>query len=126
MLCWGIYLCRLLVLGLYFMVPPAPAATLVFGAFMGFLRLGVAPLVAGATAELFELKWQAMLQGGAFMSHQLGSFVGAYGGGLIYDGVGSYRRAWQIGVSVGLAAGTIQLTVALIRPTAAPPVPRAA
>jgi predicted MFS family arabinose efflux permease len=52
----GIYLCRLLVLGLYFMVPPTPATTLVFGAFMGFLRLGVAPLIAGATAELFELK----------------------------------------------------------------------
>ena len=60
----GTYLCRLLVLGLYVMVPPMPATTLVFGAFMGFLRLGAAKLVAGATTELFELKWQAMLRGG--------------------------------------------------------------
>jgi hypothetical protein len=53
----------LLVLGLYVMVPPMPATTLVFGAFMGFLRLGAAKLVAGAATELFALKWQAMLRG---------------------------------------------------------------
>ena len=52
---------------------------------MGFLWLGVGPLVAGAVAEMFGLQWQAMIQGLAFMSHQLGSFLGAYGGGLIYD-----------------------------------------
>ena len=49
---------------------------------MGFLWMGVGPLVAGAVAEMFGLQWQAMIQGLAFMSHQLGSFLGAYGGGL--------------------------------------------
>jgi predicted MFS family arabinose efflux permease len=117
----GIYVCRSLVLGLYFMVPPTPASTLVFGAFMGFLWLGVGPLVAGAVAEMFGLQWQAMIQGLAFMSHQLGSFVGAYGGGLIYDAAGSYTLAWRIGVAVGLAAGIVQVAFALVRPTAAPP-----
>jgi predicted MFS family arabinose efflux permease len=117
----GIYVCRSLVLGLYFMVPPTPMSTLVFGAFMGFLWLGVGPLVAGAVAEMFGLQWQAMIQGLAFMSHQLGSFVGAYGGGLIYDAAGSYTLAWRIGVAVGLAAGIIQVAFALVRPTAAPP-----
>ena len=87
----------------YFMLPPTPATTLVFGAFMGFLWLGVGPLVAGAVAEMFGLQWQAMIQGLAFMSHQLGSFLGAYGGGLIYDALGSYNMAWRIGVAVGLA-----------------------
>ena len=87
------------------MVPPTPMSTLVFGAFMGFLWLGVGPLVAGAVAELFGLQWQAMIQGLAFMSHQLGSFLGAYGGGLIYDSLGSYDMAWRAGVALGLSAG---------------------
>jgi predicted MFS family arabinose efflux permease len=121
----SIYVCRSLVLAWYFMLPPTPASTLVFGAFMGFLWLGVGPLVAGAVAEMFGLRWQAMIQGLAFMSHQLGSFVGAYGGGLIYDALGSYTLAWRIGVAVGLAAGIVQVAFALIRPTA-PPVLRTA
>ena len=122
----GIYISRSLVLALYFMMPPTPATTLVFGAFMGFLWLGVGPLVAGAVAELFGLQWQAMIQGLAFMSHQLGSFLGAYGGGLIYDALGSYNMTWRIGVAVGLAAGIVQVAFALIRPTAAPPILRTA
>jgi predicted MFS family arabinose efflux permease len=122
----GIYVFRSLALGWYFMLPPTPATTLLFGAIMGFLWLGVGPLVAGAVAEMFGLQWQAMIQGLAFMSHQLGSFIGAYGGGLIYDTLGSYNMAWRIGVSVGLAAGIIQVAFALIRPTTSPPVLRPA
>jgi predicted MFS family arabinose efflux permease len=116
----AIYVGRSLVLGWYFMLPPSPTSTLVFGAFMGFLWLGVGPLVAGAVAEMFGLRWQAMIQGLAFMSHQLGSFLGAYGGGLIFDALGSYTMAWRIGVALGLAAGIIQVAFALIRPTAPP------
>jgi predicted MFS family arabinose efflux permease len=122
----SIYICRSLVLGWYFMQPPTPESTLVFGAFMGFLWLGVGPLVAGAVAEMFGLRWQAMIQGLAFMSHQLGSFLGAYGGGLIFDALGSYSLAWRIGVAVGLTAGVIQVAFALLRPTAASPVLRTA
>jgi len=120
----GIYIFRSLALGWYFMLPPSPATTLLFGAVMGFLWLGVGPLVAGAVAEMFGLKWQAMIQGLAFMSHQLGSFLGAYGGGLIYDALGSYTLAWRIGVAVGLAAGIIQVAFALARPSE-PPLVRA-
>jgi len=121
----GIYFFRSLALGWYFMLPPSPATTLLFGAIMGFLWLGVGPLVAGAVAEMFGLKWQAMIQGLAFMSHQLGSFLGAYGGGLIYDALGSYTLAWRIGVAVGLTAGIIQVAFALVRPTQ-PPLPQTA
>jgi predicted MFS family arabinose efflux permease len=116
----GIYVFRSLALAWYFMLPPTPETTLLFGAMMGFLWLGVGPLVAGAVAELFGLQWQAMIQGLAFMSHQLGSFMGAYGGGLIYDSLGSYDLAWRIGVSLGLAAGIIQVAFALIKPSAPP------
>ncbi len=121
----AIYVARSLVLAWYFMLPASPATTLLFGAMMGFLWLGVVPLVAGAVAEMFGLRWQAMIQGIAFMSHQVGSFFGAYGGGLIYDALGSYTMAWRIGVAVGLAAGIIQVAFALLRPSE-PPLVRAA
>jgi predicted MFS family arabinose efflux permease len=116
----GIYIFRSLALAWYFMLPATPGSTLLFGAIMGFLWMGVGPLVAGAVVEMFGLKWQAMIQGLAFMSHQLGSFLGAYGGGLIYDSLGSYTMAWRIGVALGLAGGIIQVAFALIRPSAPP------
>jgi predicted MFS family arabinose efflux permease len=111
-----IYISRSIVLGWYFAVPPTPGSTLVFAAIMGFLWLGVGPLVAGSVVELFGLRWQAMIQGLAFMSHQLGSFVGAFGGGLIFDALHSYELAWQLGVAMGLAAGSVQVLYALMRP----------
>ena len=116
----GIYILRSLALAWYFTLPPTPATTLLFGAIMGFLWMGVGPLVAGAVAEMFGLKWQAMIQGLAFMSHQVGSFLGAFGGGLLYDSLGSYTMAWRIGVALGLAGGIVQVAFALIRPSAPP------
>src|ERR1700716_4551317 len=77
----GIYIFRSLALAWYFMLPPSPATTLLFGAIMGFLWLGVGPLGAGAVPDLFGLQWQAMIQGLAFMSHQLGRFPRGSGGG---------------------------------------------
>ena len=118
----GIYIVRSIALAWYFMLPATPASTLLFGAIMGFLWMGVGPLVAGAVAEMFGLRWQAMIQGLAFMSHQIGSFLGAYGGGLLYDALGSYTMAWRIGVALGLAGGIIQVAFALIRPSQ-PPAP---
>lgn len=111
-----IYLLRSLALGAYFAWPPSEASTLVFAAVMGFLWLGVGPLVAGSVAEMFGLRWQAMISGIAFMSHQLGSFLGAYGGGLIFDALGSYDLAWRAGVGLGLLSGMVQLGFALGRP----------
>ncbi|MBO4222353.1 MFS transporter [Bradyrhizobium neotropicale] len=115
-----IYILRSLALAWYFMLPATPASTLLFGAIMGFLWMGVGPLVAGAVAEMFGLRWQAMIQGLAFMSHQIGSFLGAYGGGLLYDALGSYTMAWRIGVALGLAGGIIQVAFALMRPSQPP------
>jgi len=112
----GIYILRSIGIAWYFSALPTPASTLVFAAIMGFLWLGVGPLVAGSISETFGVRWQAMLGGVAFMSHQLGSFVGAYGGGLIYDALGSYNLAWQVGAAVGLAAGIVQAVFALARP----------
>jgi len=116
----GIYFSRSLILAWYFMQTPTTTTTLIFAALMGFLWLGVGPLVAGSIDEMFGLKWQAMISGLAFMSHQLGSFLGALGGGLIYDSLGSYTLAWQVGVAIGLTAGIIQIAFALIRPSEPP------
>ena len=117
----AIYVSRSIILAFYFMMPPTPFGTLVFGALMGFLWMGVGPLVAGAVAALFGLRWQAMIQGIAFMSHQLGSFVGAFGGGLIFDALGSYDLAWKLGVGLGLVAGILQLIFAAPRRPPTPP-----
>jgi predicted MFS family arabinose efflux permease len=112
----SIYISRSAVLAWYFMLPPTPASTLVFAALMSFLWLGVGPLVAGSVAEMFGLRWQAMIQGLAFLSHQLGSFLGAFGGGVLYDALGSYDLAWRLGVGMGLTAGVVQVSYALLRP----------
>lgn len=113
MLLGCIYTIRSLALTWYFSSAPTPQSTLVFAAVMGFLWLGVAPLVSGWIAETFGLRWQAMLGGVAFFSHQIGSFVGAFGGGVVYDALGSYTVAWQVGVALGLTAGVAQIAFAV-------------
>lgn len=112
----GLYISRSIVLSFYFVAPPTPTTTLLFAGMMGFLWLGVSPLTAGSIAEMFGLRWQPMIQGIAFVSHQMGSTLGALGGGLLYDALGSYTLAWQIGVSLGLTAGIVQVAFALWRP----------
>jgi predicted MFS family arabinose efflux permease len=108
-----IYTARSLGLLVYFIVPPSPLSTLIFAGVMGFLWLGVGPLIAGSVVEMFGLRWQAMIQGIAFMSHQIGSFLGAFGGGLLFDALGSYDLAWRLVVGMGLTAGIIQILFAM-------------
>jgi predicted MFS family arabinose efflux permease len=107
----GIYVLRSAFIAAYFVVPPTPTSTLVFAAAMGTLWLGVVPLVSGLVIHLFGLRYMATLSGVAFMSHQMGSFIGAWGGGLICSSLGSYDLAWQGSVAIGLAAGLFQMTM---------------
>jgi MFS family permease len=104
-----LYILRAFVFTAYFVMPPTPATTLLFAAAMGMLWLSVAPLVSGLVAEMFGTRYMATLLGIAFVMHQAGSSLGAWGGGLIFDTLGSYDRAWQIGVLVGFAAGVFQI-----------------
>jgi MFS family permease len=104
-----LYILRAFAFTLYFMMPPTPASTLVFAAAMGMLWLSVAPLVSGLVAEMFGTRYMATLLGIAFVMHQVGSSLGAWGGGLIFDTLGSYDRAWQTGVLIGFAAGIVQI-----------------
>lgn len=107
----GTYILRSLAITVYFTFPPTPASTLVFAAVMGTLWLGIAPLITGLIIHMFGLRFLATISGIAFFSHQLGSFLGAYGGGLIYSSIGSYDLAWKIAVGIGLAAGVFQMTM---------------
>lgn len=111
MLLGGIYVLRSLALLMFFSVPPTPVSTLVFGAAMGTLWLGVVPLVSGLIVHLFGLRFMATLSGIAFMSHQVGSFLGAWGGGYIFNSFGNYDLAWKLAVAIGLAAGVFQMTM---------------
>jgi predicted MFS family arabinose efflux permease len=104
-----LYLMRSIVIALYFMAPPTPTSTIVFAAAMGMLWLGVIPLVSGYVAELFGTRYMATILGISFVVHQMGSVIGAWGGGVILDMFGSYDHAWQFGVVVGAAAGTAQI-----------------
>jgi hypothetical protein len=105
----GIYLLRSATLAAFFMYPPTPLSVVLFGIAMGTLWLGVIPLVNGLVVQIFGLRFLSTLTGIAFLSHQVGSFLGAWGGGYLFDLMGSYDLAWKIGVMVGLVAGTLQL-----------------
>jgi predicted MFS family arabinose efflux permease len=105
----GVYIFRSLFISIYFLMPASPATTIIFASAMGLLWLGTAPLVSGLIGHIFGLRYMATLSGIAFFSHQLGSFLGAWGGGLIFDAFGSYDLAWKIGVAIGVSAGIAQL-----------------
>ena len=105
----GIYLLRSAIIAAYFVAPPSPTGTLLFAAAMGMLWLGVVPLVNGLVVQLFGLRWMATLTGIAFLSHQVGSFLGAWGGGVVYSMLGSYDLAWQGAVAIGAIAGLAQM-----------------
>jgi predicted MFS family arabinose efflux permease len=112
----GIYVLRSVFIAAYFALPPTPTTTLVFAAAMGMLWLGVIPLLNGLVIHLFGMRFMATLTGVAFFSHQVGSFLGAWGGGLIYSALGSYDWAWKSAVAVGALAGFAQMLMD-IRPS---------
>jgi MFS family permease len=105
-----LYILRSFMFALYFMLPPTPETTLLFAAAMGLLWWpGLAPLIGGLVAEIFGTRYMATLLGLSFVVHQVGSSLGAWGGGLIFDLSGSYDRAWQIGTLMGFTAGVVQI-----------------
>jgi predicted MFS family arabinose efflux permease len=103
-----IYLLRTLFIVLFLLFPVSAASTLVFAAAMGFLWLGVAPLVTGIIGRVFGLTHFNTLYGIVFLSHQVGSFFGAWMGGLVFDRFGNYNFAWGALIVIGVAAFTLQ------------------
>jgi MFS family permease len=103
-----IYLLRTLFIIAFLAAPISPASTLVFASAMGFLWLGVAPLVSGIIGRVFGLTHFNTLYGIVFLSHQLGSFFGAWMGGVVFDWRGSYDWAWAALIVIGFTAFTLQ------------------
>jgi len=103
----GLYLARALVFAGFMLVPLSDASILVFSAIIGMLWLGTVPLTSGLVAQIFGVRYMAMLFGFVFFSHQLGSFMGAWLGGYIYDRTGSYDLVWWISVALGLIAALL-------------------
>jgi predicted MFS family arabinose efflux permease len=103
-----IYLLRTAAIVVYVLLPASTSSTLVFAAAMGFLWLGVAPLVSGLIGGIFGMRHFNTLYGIVFFSHQLGSFCGALLGGIAFDLTGSYTVGWSALVAVGLMAFLLQ------------------
>jgi predicted MFS family arabinose efflux permease len=103
-----IYLLRTLFIVVFLLVPISAASTLVFAAAMGFLWLGVAPLVTGIIGRVFGLTHFNTLYGVVFLSHQVGSFFGAWMGGLVFDRFGNYDFGWGALIVIGVIAFTLQ------------------
>jgi MFS family permease len=105
-----LYILRSVMFAAYFVLPPTPSSTLLFAAVMGMLWWpGLQPLIGGLVAEIFGTRYLATLLGMSFVVHQMGSSLGTWGGGVIFDLSGSYDSAWQIGALIGFAAGVIQI-----------------
>ena len=105
-----LYILRSIMFVAYFMLPPTQASTLLFAAAMGLLWWpGLIPLIAGLIADIFGTRYMTTLLGMSFVVHQIGSSIGTWGGGLIFDLSGSYDAAWQIGALMGLSAGVVQI-----------------
>jgi predicted MFS family arabinose efflux permease len=103
-----IYLLRTLTIGVFLLAPITTATTLVFAAAMGLLWLGVIPLVTGIIGRVFGLTHFNTLYGVVFLSHQVGSFAGAWMGGLVFARTGNYDFAWGALIVIGILAFTLQ------------------
>ena len=114
-----VYLCRGLIMGLFALLPVTPIGALIFGASMGLFWLGTIPLTSGLIVVFFGARYLSMLYGVVFLSHQLGSFLGAWLGGFIYDTTGNYDAMWALGALSGVAAFAINLAITQDKPRSA-------
>jgi len=118
----AIYFARAVVFALFFLLPISPASVYAFAVALGLLWLSTVPPTNSIVAQIFGVRYLAMLSGFTFLSHQIGSFLGAWLGGRLYDTTGSYDVVWWLSIALGVVAGLINLPVderAIKRPAAA-------
>ena len=106
-----LYGTRTVFICIFLAVPVTVTTTLIFAAAMGFLWLGVAPLITGVIARVFGLGHFNALYGTVFLSHQVGSFAGAWMGGIVFAATGSYNYAWAALIAIGITAFLLQWTM---------------
>lgn len=107
----GIYTGRTIIAALFIMFPITPTSVLLFSAAMGSLWLATVPLTSGLIAHIYGLRYMGTLYGIVFFSHQLGSFMGVWLGGRMYDLHGDYTLVWWIGVGVGAFSALVHLPI---------------
>ncbi len=107
----GIYAGRALVIAIFLALPLSAASALLFAAAMGFLWLGTVPLTSGLVGQIFGVRYLSTLYGIVFLSHQVGSFFGAWAAGFVYDRSGSYDAAWGASILLGLFAALVHLPI---------------
>lgn len=117
----GIYLLRALVIAIFVLAPLTPWSVYLFASAMGVLWLSTVPLTTGVVAHIFGVQYLSMLGGFVFLSHQVGSFLGVWLGGVLYDMTGSYTVVWWIAVALGIFAALVNLPIReqpVVRPVA--------
>ena len=107
----GIYVGRTVIAALFIMFPITPVTVILFSVGMGALWLATVPLTSGLVAHIYGLRYMGTLYGIVFFSHQLGSFLGVWLGGRMYDIYGSYTGVWWIGVAVGAFSAIVHLPI---------------
>jgi predicted MFS family arabinose efflux permease len=114
----GVYGARAVVIAAFLALPLTEASALIFAAAMGFLWLGTVPLTSGLVSQIFGVRYLSTLYGIVFLSHQLGSFFGAWLAGYAYDVSGNYNFAWAASIALGIVGMLLHL------PLSDRPVPR--
>ena len=106
-----IYFARAVVIAIFIAAPLTPTSVYIFSAVMGLLWLSTVPPTNAAVAQIFGIQHFSMLGGFIFFGHQLGSFMGVWLGGVLYDRTGSYDIVWYLAIALGVLAGLINLPV---------------
>ncbi|MFN9727482.1 MFS transporter [Acidovorax sp.] len=106
-----IYFARAVAISIFLVVPLSPLSVYVFSAVMGTLWLSTVPPTNATIAQIFGVQHLSMLGGFVFFSHQIGSFLGVWLGGYLYDATGSYDVVWYIAIALGVFAGLVNLPV---------------
>lgn len=106
-----IYFARSIAIAAFLLAPLSPASVYVFSSVMGLLWLSTVPPTNATVAQIFGVAHLSMLGGFVFFSHQIGSFMGVWLGGYLYDRTGSYDVVWYIAIALGLFAAVVNLPV---------------
>ena len=106
-----IYFLRGISIIAFIFLPPSTISSIIFGASFGLLWLSTVPATSGMVAHIFGTRYLGLLYGIVFLSHQIGSFFGAYLGGLFYDLYGSYDYAWYLAIALSVFAALIHLPI---------------
>lgn len=106
-----LYLVRTLVISAFVIFPTTELTAIIFGAAIGFCWLGTVPITSGLVRQIFGARYLSTLYGLVFFSHQIGSFLGAWVGGIVYDYYGSYDPIWWSAIALAFFSALIHLPI---------------